>query len=366
LVDLLAVSNATFELKDRVSCPPGGFVYTKRDGQKSTMMPYLSGAVELARAEHKLSQDDAVQMVLGTTYLNMPLHAREHFISKSTEGLIYQNRSFRYVDSNALSDGAYKYNAGLIEHDGADHLVYRLQQLNGDSTIHRFNFTTHANEEIKIPAIYPQEQFEDPRVFMHDGAIHLIFSSWRKDWKYVPILRLIKLTEDWKFGEEIPLTFGGNGKGKIQKNWQGFSHDGAIHFLYWYDPWQVICGDRVYTGKPLRWDYGEIRGGTPPVKVGDFYYSFTHSRLDVGRARYHIGAVKFEAEAPFRPVAMTMLPLMTSTNKEPNLHWAPTTVFPCGCIFRDGKFIVSMGVNDLACGLADWTFEELSALLRPV
>jgi predicted GH43/DUF377 family glycosyl hydrolase len=360
--------NQTFELRDRVSCPPGGFVYKRRDGRKSDQMPYYQAAVEMARAEHRVGADDALQMVLSETYLNIRPEAREHFITKNTEGLIFQNRTFRYVPSEYLAKGDYHYNPGLIEHEGADHLIYRRQFADGNSTIHRFNFTDHANEQIVVPVIYQNEQFEDPRVFKHLDRIHLIFSSWQKDYKYRPILRLVVLDNDWKFEEEIPLKFGGNGAGVTQKNWQFWSQDGELFFLYYYAPWQVVRlrDSKVYAGRNLTWDYGEIRGGTPPVLVGDKYYSFIHSRLDHGRAKYYTGAVCFEAEEPFKPISMTMHPLLSATNKEPDLRWAPLTTFPCGCIYREGKFIVSLGINDRACGLCDWTMEELSALLRPL
>lgn len=358
--------SSTYELKDRVSCPPGGFIYKKKNGLKSDMMPHITGAAEMARMEYQVSSDEAIQIVLEETYHNIIPYAREHFIVKTTDSLVQQNRTFRYVNSDYLAPGEYWYNPGLIEVDGDDWLIYRLQQKNADSTIWRHNFRTHENFPIILPEVCPNEQFEDPRVFMHNGKRHLIFSSWRKNWAYVPCLRLITLNDNWEFEEEIKIPHGGNGNGKVQKNWQYFSHKGKLHFIYIYDPWQVVVGEKVYTGKNLLWDYGTIRGGTPPVRVGDYYYTFFHSRLNHGRARYYTGAIKFSGEAPFTSIAMTSSPLLSPSPKEPNLWWAPLTTFPCGVIYRDNKFIVSMGINDFQCALADWTLDELESRMEPV
>lgn len=322
--------------------------------------------MDLARSEYGIAPDEAMQMVLAETYNNIQADHRHHFITKATDALIDQNPTFRYVPSDFLLPAKYHYNCGLIEYEGDDWLVYRRQLENADSTICRFNFRTHENFEIEIPEKVENEQFEDPRVFIFDGKIHCAFSSWRKNWAYAPSLRLVRLNADWSYDADVPIPYGGNGAGTIQKNWQFFVHEDELHFIYDAKPWTVVCGDKVYKGKTLSWDYGTVRGGTPPVRVGDFYYTFFHSRLDHGRARYYTGAIKFIAEAPFTPAGMTQVPLLSATDKEPNLRWAPLVSFPCGTIYRNETFIVSLGINDLNCALCDWTLSELNALLRPI
>lgn len=357
--------SAIYELKDRSVCPPGGFVFTRKDGSKHEG-PYSVDVVSQCKTHHGLKEDDAWQRVLHETYSNIIPSSREYFITKNTEALICQNSTFRYISPDSLLPAPYCYNPSLITADGDDWLIYRRQLANSDSTVCRMNFATGENATIELPEKYNGEQFEDPRVFWHDNAIHLCICSWRKSWAYKPMLRLFRLDKDWKVEAEIPLTFGGNSKGVTQKNWQFFSHGNQIHFVYHYAPFQVVTGDKVYPSQNLHWKFGEIRGGTPPVLVDDRYYTFFHSRTDVGRARYYMGCLSFEAKAPFRPIAMTMEPLLTATNKEPSLSWAPLVVFPCGSLYKEGQWCVSLGVNDLSCGLVDYVHSDLLSLMKPV
>jgi len=359
--------HASYEIKDKSISPPGGYVFRQKTGILFEA-PYIGTTVDQCRHHHDLSESDAWQKVLHETYQNIPAAAREYFIVKNTEPLAIQNPTFRYVDKNRLLPAPYLYNPGLITIDGDDWLIYRRQSKEGDSTIAGLNLNSGKNQIINIPAIYENEQFEDPRVFWHDGNIHLCFSSWRKSWNYKPIMRLVKLDNNWNFKEEIKLDFGGNGQGVIQKNWQFFSHENELHFVYWYSPFQVVKGKDVFThDKPaLHWPYGELRGGTPPVLVDGLYYTFFHSRTESGRAKYYMGCLAFEGKTPFKPVKMTHAPLLAATNLEPSLSWAPLTVFPCGALYKDGKWCVSLGVNDLNCGLVDYCRKDLLSRMEDI
>lgn len=359
------MTTPVYELKDKSVCPPGGFVFQRKDGSKYEGT-YAPDAVHECGRHHGIHETEAWQKVLHETYSNMLPEAREYFITKSTQSLLSQNPTFRYIDKKLLLPCPWAYNPSLITVDGDDWLVYRRQVENSDSTVCRMNFRTRENHTIELhPLLYHNEQFEDPRVWWHDGAIHLLVCSWRKNWNYKPILRAFRLNSKWEIEKEFPLTYGGNGKGVTQKNWVFFSHEGEQHFVYQYAPFQVVKDDKLFSGKSLTWKYGEIRGGTPPVRVGDHYYTFFHSRLDHGRSKYYAGCLAFEARAPFHPVAMTREPLLVATNREPNLSWAPLVVFPCGALYRNETWTVSLGINDTNCGLVDWTMAELKALMSP-
>lgn len=82
-----------------------------------------------------------------------------------------------------------------------------------------------------------------------------------------------------------------------EKNWMLFEHEGELLAVYTIAPHVILHLDmrgddaircrRVYT---TAWDvstyarrYGEPRGGAPPVRVGDAYYAFFHSRHFVSR-----------------------------------------------------------------------------------
>src|ERR1700744_849935 len=263
---------AFYELKNGSETPPGFFVFKRRDGLKSEM-PYIEASVEDCAREHGVDKEEARQRVLEETYLNMPLHSREYFISRNTEALELQNPTFRYVDNHLLLPAPYRYNASLISVDGEDWLVYRRQMENSDSTVCRYSFKSGKNHVVNLPYLVPTEQFEDPRVFWHDGEIHLCICSWRKTWAYRPMMRLFRLNEEWEVEKEIELDFGGNAKGVTQKNWQFFEHEKELFFLYRSNPFEVVHlkSRKVHATKGIYWNHGEIRGGTPPVQVGNLF-----------------------------------------------------------------------------------------------
>jgi predicted GH43/DUF377 family glycosyl hydrolase len=112
-----------------------------------------------------------------------------------------------------------------------------------------------------------------------------------------------------------------------------------------------------YKTPGITWDYGEIRGGTPPVRVGDEYFCFTHSFHSFGGtqwghhlARYVMGAYAFEAKPPFKITRYTKTPFAAGSAKDPMYQWSKPIVFPDGARFDNGLWTVVYGVNDAACG----------------
>src|SRR6266404_557243 len=94
-----------------------------------------------------------------------------------------------------------------------------------------------------------------------------------------------------------------------------------------------------------------IRGGSPPVMAEGEYWTFFHSSMPwvPGKRRYFMGAYAFEPHAPFRVTKITGGPLLVGNYRDPWKEGVPLVVFPGGAIYHDGKWFVTLGLNDLKC-----------------
>lgn len=209
-------------------------------------------------------------------------------------------------------------------------------------------------------------QCEDPRVVWNEKrrCFYVMHVVWKKGSKYVAHQRLSVFNEAWQPVSDHNIAFGGNsnqfGGGRHhEKNWSVFFHDEKAMVLYSFSPHVIFSTDGSMpldvhrTEAPVHlWKYGEIRGGTPPVRVGDHYITFMHSSLwwKNVQKRYYMGAYIFEAKPPFKVLAITEKPILIGTDQDIRTLGGPPCIFPCGADYRDGSWLVTFGVNDEACG----------------
>ena len=183
---------------------------------------------------------------------------------------------------------------------------------------------------------------------------------------------------------------------KREKNWMLFEHGGELLAVYRIEP-QVILRIQLSASGPLRcqaihqvyWDasgyarrHGEPRGGTPPVRLGDAYFSFFHSRYPVltwrGLLRrvlgghglrswnYVGGFYGFSAEPPFAPLQFSRRPVLTApapggspaARLDQGVH---RCVYPCGAIRLGDRWVVSYGLQNQQCCLVSYAHAELLA-----
>ncbi|MBX3001081.1 MAG: hypothetical protein KF893_21340 [Caldilineaceae bacterium] len=192
---------------------------------------------------------------------------------------------------------------------------------------------------------------------------------------------------------------------EIEKNWMLFEHEGDLLAVYRIAPHTILrvdlAGQGAITCSPLHstdWDvaayagrFGSPCGGAPPVRQGDTYVSFFHSRYPINplrwvlrywpvppgtklprylaalerrlrrpfaQVRYVAGAYAFEAAPPFRPLWITSEPVLRPED-EPLRRYrrranpsADGIIYPCGALpWPDQRWLVSYGVNDEACCL---------------
>ena len=221
-----------------------------------------------------------------------------------------------------------------------------------------------AEEPLDIPG---RGNFEDARVFLHEGRHFIAFTEGNYERKpFISTQQIARLGPDWQPEEKITIPYGGNGNGKrSEKNWQFFSHEGHLHFIYSIVPHIVVkLGSQrspvneYRTDAFIHWPWGEVlRGGSPPIRIGDDYLTFFHSHAEHREAnrRYAMGAYMFEAWPPFKIIAVSQALLRASEQDAvyPNPSvpdWNPLVIFPMGAWMEhdDGPadITATCGVND--------------------
>lgn len=238
--------------------------------------------------------------------------------------------------------------------------------------------------KVTWPRKYKKEHFEDPRAAVIANRVFVSCTNFQLErglgWHGSHSV-LAMLDETWKVAMRADPVYGLNGASPYQqigseKNWLWFEYAGRPHMVYTAIPHQVAVfagGQHAIETHATKivepqWNHGPIRGGTPPVKVGDEYLTFFHSSTpwQGKRRRYHMGAYAFSAEPPFYITRMTLKPLLSGSQHDPWSPGLPLVVFPGGAIYRGDKWLVVFGVNDCACGWIEIPHQELCGLMESV
>lgn len=233
----------------------------------------------------------------------------------------------------------------------------------------------------------PDQHFEDPRGFYNPNINQTIVGActfiWYPEGRWTGAHQCIGSFDDqWMCSKmDYPRLGGGSGnlemitdKTKYEKNWLPFLHDNRLHILYKAKPWKVFGYGQTWSevqefrGDGVSWAYGDVRGGTSPVLVGDKYFTFPHSSLPWrGRyRRYYAGAMCFDGKPPFTPISITPEPILRGSQNDPWAQKKPLVVFPCGAIYRDEKWLISCGVNDMKAAWVEIPHEDILKRLVPI
>lgn len=232
---------------------------------------------------------------------------------------------------------------------------------------------------IDYEKLAPNECWEDPRVILAAGKTFMGVATWIPGCKPINVNQRIALLDAKdNVAEQWSPTFGKNGKNPHwnsgnEKNWAWFDHGGRLHFVYTTKPHVVVATDgpsvvaRYETDYPTHWKWGELRGGTNPILIGDEYLAFFHSSVPWKtiprygeRRRYFMGAYTFEAKPPFRVLRVSQKPMLTGSEYDPTIPGSPAVVFPCGLAQEpSGSLYVTYGINDCACGWVRMSVESV-------
>jgi FkbM family methyltransferase len=177
-----------------------------------------------------------------------------------------------------------------------------------------------------------------------------------------------------------------------EKNWVPFALDRSaadkapeanfrVGLIYSHDPWTVITlavepdkprrFETMHRSPGMQWDYGTIRGGTPPVPYDDTHLvTFFHAaQLSGSRNIYSVGACVFLARPPYTPVLMTTEPLLMAPYRSGALRFgwrfAGSVVFPLGVerIAEGYRLLSGLDDGEIAAFLV--RRDELAARLAP-
>lgn len=186
---------------------------------------------------------------------------------------------------------------------------------------------------------------------------------------------------------EYIAEFDDENPGKPEKNWVPFNFNGELLLAYSLAPHKIVsplwghqkCRTIESSESIIRWDFGELRGGTPAILDGDRYISFFHSSVEMQTAHsfnesilhYFMGAYVYSSEPPFKITHMSPEPIVgkgfyEGEIYEPYWNKPVRVIFPWGLIVDGDDLWVSCGRQDHEILVLKIDKQKLSDSLIPV
>ena len=183
------------------------------------------------------------------------------------------------------------------------------------------------------------------------------------------------------------IHFEGENPHRREKNWAPFDYYGNMLLSYSLSPHRVLrpifgtgeCETFAQSQESIDWNWGELRGGTPALKLNeDQYLAFFHSCMNMATSHsdeksilhYFIGAYTFSSEPPFEIQQISPEPIVAKgfyngiTYKP---YWKPVrVVFPCGYVQDNDYIWLSYGRQDHEMWVAKLDKRALLDSLVPV
>lgn len=240
------------------------------------------------------------------------------------------------------------------------------------------------------PQVAPRT--EDPRLLYINDQLWMVYSD-NKDHKitrggFRVHLAKLKQVEGVFVLEEIQglYTFPQSSPQVREKNWTPFEFQDQLYLAYSLSPHVILKPDlRDFSAEfycksasVIEWKYGELRGGTPGLKIGEEYLSFFHSSIDLATihsqskcvSHYFMGAYTFSAEPPFEITRISPAPIIAKGFYEGESYapyWKPVkAIFPCGFVQDEKTVWVSYGRDDHEIWLVKLDKAKLLQSLVPV
>ncbi len=243
--------------------------------------------------------------------------------------------------------------------------------------IQETNVIPELHSDLKMAKLQGNKSFskgfhvEDPRLFIFNNELYLSYTDGYQ-------MAQAKIDPDTlqaidSFYIDKPV------ERRTEKNWTFFGED-KIYSVYSIHPHKIFEMNRnelkeiANTEFIHSWKWGEPRGGTSPIKIGDNYLSFFHSAKPVtykgqGGRQYFMGAYMFEGVYPYKPISISKEPLICGEimpDGIPRLSNKIFVVFPGGQVRRKDSWFVSFGYNDFECRVIEITDEVLNENLIPI
>ncbi len=217
---------------------------------------------------------------------------------------------------------------------------------------------------------YLPERLQDVRLITANGELYAIYNNVigpvQLEIRRMFIAKLCIDGSRFYFdSNHALLNFEGEGNFLREKNWTPFEYLGNILLAYSLEPHRILqplqgtssCKTIANSTAGIKWDWGQLRGGTPGFREGDEYLAFFHSSKEMSSvhsggkkiSHYFLGAYFFAAEPPFNITRMSPEPIIANDfYSGPKYQtWKPLlAIFPCGYI-RDNNFVwITYGKQD--------------------
>ena len=228
--------------------------------------------------------------------------------------------------------------------------------------------------QFPTPGAYPAQAlhwFADPRLYRLAGRLFVYWNSGWHEPQNHQFLQELDASTLRPLGAPREMRLRGN-RQKLEKNWTLFEA-GGLFAIYTVNPHRVLTfsvegggpiefadiGPAIPNGGGFAQLHGGLRGGAPPQRLGERFYSFCHS-IEQGAEgyRYVASAYRFEATPPFRPTDMPTGPLPIAIPDHarralPKLNPAVSDVlYPAGVAWHAGAWALSLGLDDERCAIA--------------
>ena len=161
-----------------------------------------------------------------------------------------------------------------------------------------------------------------------------------------------------------------------EKNWVPFfdPHDNEIKWVYAGMPDHVVLGRQNWkTANDFGWSGGVWRGGASPVRIEREhgraeYYHFFHGCLKrFTGSVYSVGCAVFEANAPYRILRQTPVPLIWPEPAGPGEDVVKShVVWPGGAFLAAGAWHLAVGIDDTHCLMKSIPYDVVEAALTDV
>jgi len=254
------------------------------------------------------------------------------------------------------------------------------------------NFDPIGNPQIlKVYHKYPSGSLiQDPRLIVINDKLMLVYSNiWNLPNKGIRRVYISEIEiEDDRFvakNPEVILHFDVDPINKFEKNWVPFEYNGDLLLAYSINPHKIFlpiygtksCETLALTQGDIHWNWGEIRGGTQALVVGNEYLSFFHSSKLMSTKHsngepmihYFMGAYTFERDPPFAITRMSPDIIVGKNFYNGSVYgtWKPLRViFPCGFVF-DNEFVwITYGRQDNELWIVKLDRNKLLNSLIPV
>ena len=314
--------------------------------------------------------------LLNSAIFGKNLHG--HISSKLQDSIFSQSDNIKIVDLPYTDKNFYLNSCIFKSYDKKLLLMTRESILIGfkkfKNTLKLYeldeSYNVVKNLKLKIIDEIDDEQYEDPRVLVHDNKYYVGCANYQ--YNNIKFIHQKVLVFDKNFNhiDNIHIEYEGNGKtieeNTInQKNWTWFIHNNSLMMVYRMNPHVVLEID-LDTKKVVAeykhfqdiseiWDFGECRMGSNPILKDGYYHNFFHSSLPWKhpKRQYFMGYYKFETVPPFKIVEISKEPILYGNEVDERVlqNISPLVIFPCGAIEKNGKFIVSFGLNDEKTGI---------------